>query len=78
MVDLHLQGALSQVQVKVWSVALVLVAQAQAGPLQAGWQQVALPGLGSLPSGAYFISVSGQQGSASVKAPPATRIMVLH
>jgi len=77
LLDLHLQGALSQVQVKVWTVALVLVSQTQAGPLQAGWQQVALPRLASLPSGAYFISVSGQQGGASAKAPAATRILIL-
>jgi rhamnogalacturonan endolyase len=77
MVDLHLLGALSQVQVKVWTVALVLVAQAQAGALQAGWQQVTLPGLAGLPSGAYFISVSGQQGAASAKAPAAARILIL-
>lgn len=78
MLDLRLLGALSQVQVKVWTVALVLVGQSQAGPLQAGWQQVPLPSLAALPSGAYFISVSGQQGSTSAKAPPAARMLVLH
>ena len=58
---------------RLWTVALKLVAQESVGPLPSGWSRVPLPWgfLHGAPNGAYFVTVTVRRGAAQASSAPA-------
>ena len=64
---MDLSAPADKVEVRVYSVALALIAVADSGPVQAGWVEVSLPAVwaATLPNGLYYVRATATSGSRS-------------
>lgn len=61
----QLSGPADSVEVKVWTVSMVLVAEGSSTGLQSGWNSVAVPaGFAGAAPGLYFATLQASRGQA--------------
>jgi hypothetical protein len=68
-IRIKLAGPADRVTLKVYTVAWVLAAQVESGPLKAGWNSIPLPAeLAGAPSGLYYLALQAQAGERRSEA----------
>lgn len=75
----QLLAPVDALSIKVYTLAMVMVAQIQSGPLPGNWVNIALPAdvLGQ-PAGTYFYVVTAQRNGNAMKGPKTGRLVLLH
>jgi hypothetical protein len=72
-----LEGSADEVELRIWTVGLRLVAEASAGPFRPGWGRVAVPeSVLRGASGTYYYSLEAVQGSRRSFSAPG-RLLIL-